>query len=256
MQANQGNTLQALRAIDDFIDKNASELPSVVAPAVGQAKLKAQLVQFTARAFIQDGSQRSMRGLTQRQQELKAILLDDHMEPIRRAARADLPHTPELKQLTVVKRGATFARLVMSAEGMAAAAIPFADILIAGGMAPNFIDALKTAAQDLSDAMDERVTVRAETGGATKSLVTMNAAARRTIHVLDALVKKDLKTKPELLNQWNMIRRPRKVTVQPATTPATPATAPTPAAPVTPAAPPTPALAAATQAPEVTKPAA
>jgi hypothetical protein len=244
MQANQGNTLQALRTIDDFIDKNASELPSVVAPAVGQAKLKAQLVQFTARAFIQDGSQRSMRGLTQRQQELKAILLDDHMEPIRRAARADLPHTPELKQLTVVKRGATFARLVMSAEGMAAAAIPFADILIAGGMAPNFIDGLKTAAQDLSDAMDERVTVRAETGGATKSLVTMNAAARRTIHVLDALVKKDLKTKPELLNQWNMIRRPRKVTVQPAATPATPAT------------PPTPAAAAATQPPEVIKAAA
>jgi hypothetical protein len=229
MQSNQGNTLQALRIIDDFIDRNAESLPSVATPAVGQSRLKAELVQLTSRIGAQDTLQRSARSNTQRQQELKRVLLDEHMEPIRRMAHADLPRTPELKTRMSVNRGATFQRLLQQADGMAAAAAPYASILVAGGLRADFMDALRVAASELANVMDERITARAQSGSATKSLKTMDTSARRTIAVLDSLIKVDLKHNGVLLNEWNVIKRPRKVAV-----PAVPAVTPAPVIPPVP----------------------
>jgi hypothetical protein len=228
MQRKQGNTLQTLRAVDDFLDQHAALLPSVVAPAAGQAKLKAQLVQLTARANVQGTSKRAASGLTQRLRELRSVLLDEHMEVIRHVAAADLPHTPELKKLTVVNRGAKIENLLMDADTMASAAVPFTDVLVAGGLEPVFIDNLRQAAANLSEAIGTRVTTRAETGGATKSLKTLDSAARRHIRVLNLLVKKDLKNQQELLNEWALVRRPRKV---PVASPAAPVSPVAPAAP-------------------------
>jgi hypothetical protein len=213
METKQNNTFQALRAIDEFVDTNAALLPSVVAPAAAQPKLKAQLIELTARVALQGKSKRVASGLTQRQQELRKILLDEHMEVIRRVAAADLPHTPELKKLTVVNRTARFQNLLRDATDMAAAANPFADILVSGGLEPGFSDHLRQAAADLSAAISARATARGDMAGATKTLKTLDAAARRQIRVIDVLVKKDLKNEKALLDQWTVVRRPRKVPI-------------------------------------------
>jgi hypothetical protein len=241
MQTKQDNTLQALRAIDEFVDTNAALLPSVVAPAAAQPKLKAQLIQLTARIAVQGMNKRAASGLTQRQQELKKILLDEHMEVIRRVAAADLPHTPELKKLTVVNRGARFQALLRDAADMAAAANPFAAILVSGGLEPDFIDHLRQAAADLSAAISARASALAETGGATKTLKTLDEAARRQVRVIDVLVRKDLKSEKALLDQWTVIRRPRKV----------PVASPAAAVPPVPAVPPVAPAATANPAPGV-----
>jgi hypothetical protein len=99
------------------------------------------------------------------------------------------------------------------------AAAPYASILVAGGLRPDFMDALRAAADDLATVMDERITARAQGTSATQSLKTMDQSARRTIAVLDSLIKVDLKRNGVLLNEWNVIKRPRKVAVPAVTIP-------------------------------------
>jgi hypothetical protein len=229
METKVGNTLAALRGVDGFVDRNSALLPSVVSPATVQARMQALLVRLNARVGLQDGTARSVRMLTQTKKEAKAKLLDQNMEVIMRTAVSDLPRSPELKELMTVNRRASIARLLQAADGMASAATPFEAILIEGGLKPDFIASLRAAAKDLQAAVDDKATAVAKTGSATRSLTTLDRAAKRAIAVIDSHVKIDLKNEPDLLSEWKLIKRPQKVPVASATaTTTTPATTPTP----------------------------
>jgi hypothetical protein len=227
MKTPVGNTLAALRGVEGFVDRNSALLPSVVSPATVQARMQALLVRMNARVGLQDGIARSARMLTQTKKEAKAKLLDENMEVIKRTAVADLPRSPELKELMTVNRRASIARLLQAADGMAAAAMPFEAILIEGGLKPDFIASLRAAAKALEVAVDDKKTAVAQTGSATRSLTTLDRAAKRAIALIDSHVKVDLKNEPDLLDEWKSIKRPQKVPVAPSTTTATTPTTPT-----------------------------
>jgi hypothetical protein len=65
---------------------------------------------------------------------LREALLRNHMAPISRIARADLPVTAELEPFKMPQGKPTIERLSAAANGMAKAARPFSPVFVSAGL--------------------------------------------------------------------------------------------------------------------------
>jgi hypothetical protein len=236
MQAPHGNTLRAAEAMDSFIDRNADILP-LAAAAGGRGRLKTSIAHLNDVSTGQDTARLSARGLTARLETQRHALVDDYMDPVRRIARADLPHTPELKPLGQFHADARLDTLLQRAHGMAAAAAPFAAVFQEGGLPSTFMMDLDAAADAVDATFRERKVLTGQAAAATKQLPGIAVAARRTMGALNSLVQKDLKGNAALLHEWNSARKIRKIAVATAPVPGAPAAPAAPVAPITPAQP-------------------
>jgi len=247
MQTVQGSVLESLRGVQQFLNDNADKLAGVVKTGARQ-KLDDAIVELTAHAFDQQGSNLAAQGNTKQGRALQLVLRRDHMAPIARIARADLPPTPAVEPLKMPKGKPTVERLAALAGGMASAAAPFADVFISAGLPTDFIAQLNAATDAMLSEVSQRTQNRGKRGTATTDLKRKLGRARRIVHVLDAFIKTALKDEPGLLSGWNIVKRVRRTTNQPetpspATPPATPPAQPAASAPSaagTPAASPTP----------------
>jgi hypothetical protein len=245
MQTTQGSVLESLRAVQTFLNDNGDKLAGVVKTGARQ-QLDDAIVELTTHATEQQGNHLAAQGNTKKKRTLQLVLRRDHMAPIARIARAELPPTPEVEPLKMPRGRPTAERLVALADGMASAATPFADTFISAGLPTDFIARLNAATSAMVSAVDDRNQNRVKRGGATTGLKRKLGRARRIVHVLDAFVQTALKDDPELLKSWTMVKRVRRPSNRPATQaipPATPPVQPTASAAsaaVTPAASPTP----------------
>lgn len=229
MQTTQGNMLQSLRAVEAFLDANAATLTGVVSTGARQ-RLTAAIGALSAHVSDQTGSALTSQGSTKNQHLVREALLRDHMTPVARIARADLPQTPQIAPLRMPRGRPTAPRLAAAANGMAQAAAPYANVFISAGLPTDFIAQLTGAADDLVTALDERTQIRGKRKGATKGLKDSLSAGRKIVHILDAFVKSALKDNPALLASWNTVKRVRRTGARAAS-----ATAPAPASTPTPA---------------------
>jgi len=236
MQTTQGSVLESLQAVQTFLTDNADRLAGVVKTGARQ-KLDEAIAELTTHAEEQQGSHLAAQGNTQEKRNLQLVLRRDHMAPIARIARAELPPTPAVEPLKMPKGRPTVARLAALADGMANAAAPFADTFISAGLPTDFIAQLRAATTAMVAAVAERNQNRGKRGGATTGLKQKLGRARRIVHVLDAFIQTALKDDQVLLSSWNIVKRVRRNTNRPATPAAPPGTPPT-TPPVTPAAPP------------------
>jgi hypothetical protein len=235
MQTAQGNMLLSLQNVQAFLEKNADRLDGVANTGARQ-RLDDAVVQLST-YVDQTESGLAARGATQKQRSLRVVLLRDHMAPIARIARADLPRTPELTPLLMPRGRPTSARLAAAAYGMAKAAAPHASVFISNGLPADFIERLNGAARAMLTSLTERSQSRGRRKGATTGLKADLISARKIVHVLDAFVKSATKDDPALLANWNLLKRIPKTPGHGAATPqpapavvAAPATA---SAPVT-----------------------
>jgi hypothetical protein len=244
MEAKQANMLQSLESIQAFLEENADTLARVVNTGAKQ-RLADAIADLAAHVTKQSGSSIASNAATKRGLDLRHTLMLDHMEPIARIAKAELPRTPGIDALRMPRGQPSTQQLAAVARGMAAQAEPHADLFVAAGLEKDFIAQLTAATDALLASVEERLQSRGKKSGATKGLTDKLAAGRRIAGVLDSFVKKALrKEDPALLANWKVVKRVRKTTVRPAaatTLPPTPAPVPAlPAAPV-----PVPALTAA-----------
>jgi len=226
MQTTQGSVLESLQAVQTFLTDNADRLAGVVKTGARQ-KLDEAIAELTTHAEEQQGSHLAAQGNTQEKRNLQLVLRRDHMAPIARIARAELPPTPAVEPLKMPKGRPTVARLAALADGMANAAAPFADTFISAGLPPDFIAQLRAATTAMVAAVAERNQNRGKRGGATTGLKQKLGRARRIVHVLDAFIQTALKDDQVLLSSWNIVKRVRRNTNRPATPAAPPATPPT-----------------------------
>jgi hypothetical protein len=133
MRTVQGNMLITLRGVQSFMNDHAPRLPDVLKSGARQ-DLDDAIVALSAHQSVHEGHSLAAQGATQRHQLLRTALLQDHMAPIARIARAKLPHTRELAPLRVPRGRPTLARLVGAARGMAEAAAPHAAVFTAAGL--------------------------------------------------------------------------------------------------------------------------
>jgi hypothetical protein len=224
MQTTQGSVLESLHAVQTFLTENADKLGDVVKTGARQ-KLADAIAELTTHAEEQQGSHLAAQGNTQEKRSFELVLRRDHMAPIARIARAELPPTPAVEPLKMPKGRPTVARLAALADGMANAATPFADTFISAGLPADFIAQLRAASTAMVASVAERNQNRGKRGGATTGLKQKLGRARRIVHVLDAFIQTALKDDQVLLSSWNIVKRVRRNTNRP-TTPTTPTTPP------------------------------
>jgi len=258
MRTTQGSMLASLRAVKGFLDTNAAALGDVVNTGA-RKRLDDAIAALSDHVATQTGSNLAAQGATQRQYSLRQVLLRDHMSPIARIARADLPVSPAIEPLRMPLGKPTAERLAAAAYGMAKAAEPYASVFVAAGMPEDFIKQLTDAADALLASLGDRTENRGARAGATAGLKARLTEGRRIVGVLDAFVKTALHGDAALLRNWNIVKRVQKTApgpmplgpepapspalAAPATAPALPASTATSAIPATPQTPSTPTTA-------------
>ena len=85
-------------------------------------RLDDAIIELSTHASDQTGSALRSQGATRKQKSLRTALLRDHMAPIARIARVDLPQAPEIEPLRMPRGRPTATRLAAAANGMAKAA--------------------------------------------------------------------------------------------------------------------------------------
>jgi hypothetical protein len=212
MQTTQGSMLQSLRAVQAFLDTNADTLSAVVKTGARQ-QLADAIAALSGHVSDQSGNNLAAQGATLKQRALREALLRDHMAPISRVARADLPVTPEVEPLRMPQGKPSVERLAAAAKGMAKAAQTFSPVFISAGLPLDFVDQLNTATDAMVELGTARMQSRGLRGGATSGLRQRLSAGRRIVHVLDAFVKSALKDTGPLLANWNVVKRVQRTTM-------------------------------------------
>ena len=210
MRTNQSTVLEALRRSQEFLDANP-ELLEEVNKSNARRKLDAVTAQLATYGVSQDGSARASSGETAKQRSLAADLRIHHMRPIARIARRLLSGRPEFESLRLPPVNIGALKLVAKAGGMAEAAAPHAELLMAEGLGPKFLDELQAARTALSESLTGRDSHRRNRVGSTKGLSEEEKNGRMILSVLDSAVRKRLKLNAPLLAEWNMARQPRRV---------------------------------------------
>jgi hypothetical protein len=226
MRTVQGTTLQSLRAAKGFLVEHADKLPGLQETGASK-RLDDAIAALDDHASNQSGSFIDSQLLTERQRNLRLVLRRDHMAPISRIARADLPNTPEFRPLRMPRGKITPEKLAAAATGMAQIAGRYTDTFTAAGLPANFVEQINTAADDMLSALANRTRSRGRRRGATSGLKEKLSEGRRVIGILDSFVQKALQSNPSLLADWNLVARVPKTAVRSsATDPALPAPAP------------------------------
>ena len=213
MQTVQGNLLQSLRAVEEFLDVNAARLDGVVKSGTRQ-KLGETISALEMFVVEQAGSSLAAQGATQHNRALRRALVRDHMAPIARLVQADLPPAPQVDALRMPQQAWSIERLAAAAHGMASAAAPYAEEFVKAGLRPDFVTRLTAAADAMVEAVAERAQTRGKLSGATKGLKTTLASGRKLVRVIDAFVASELVDDPALLANWKRVKRVRKVPVR------------------------------------------
>jgi hypothetical protein len=210
MQSRQGNVLQALRTVENFLTTNAAKLDDVVTTGT-RKKLAETITTLEATVNEQAGSGVIAKGGTSRYHALRIALIRDHMAPIARIARAELPPTPELSALRMPRTAWKMERLAAAAHGMAQAAESSAAHFVAAGLPTDFIARLQGAADAMVRSVSDRKQTRGRLTGATKGLATTISSALKLVGVIDALVTSALVDDPALLANWKVVKRVRRM---------------------------------------------
>jgi hypothetical protein len=210
MEKYQANLLQSLRAVDEFLASNAHRLDGVVNTGARQ-KLAETLAALDANATEQAGGTLASQGTTQLTRALRRALVRDHMAPIARMARAELPPMPEAHALRPPRPNWPLARLHAAAHGMAEATAPYRAELVKAGLREDFVEALTAAADAMVQSVTDRAQSRGRVSGATRGLRTSLSSGRKLVAVLDALVARTLADDPALLANWKRVKRVRRM---------------------------------------------
>ena len=227
MRITQGSTLQSLRAVQNFIDAHADALGGV--PTSGAKKTLDDIVaNFDASAQSQVSSHLESLSATFQHQALRSVLNRDHMAPIDKIARAELPDAPGIEVLRLPSSYLTAEKLKAAAYGMASAAEPYTEVFTNAGLPADFAKQLTDAADAMLATYTGRRQRKAVRRQATIGLRNLSSQGRRAVHVLNALIRSALKDDPTLTETWERTKRVQLVGSRntPATPVASPAAAP------------------------------
>ena len=239
MKTTQGNMRRSLVNVDDFLDAHADRLAGVVDSGV-RKRLRAGIQDLSGYVTDQADHTVAARQETQSQYTLRAALVQEHMAPIARIAKLELPQTPELLPCRLPKLNISTEQLAVHARGMAKAAGRYTDVFVAAGLPADFVAQLEAATEALLKSLNNRDQRLGKAGSATTGLRTKLTESRKIVNVLDVLVKKAFKGDAVLLRNWSLAKRVTKTAVQSTpvastpvltvSTPSVPATEPAPSA--------------------------
>jgi hypothetical protein len=232
MLSRQDAILGAARSARRFATANEAALTSVDLTAALK-RLDEVITSFTTHAYDQDSHNRSAKGETEKQRQLRLKLRSEQMAPIAEIARQNFSTVPEFKALQMPPRSAKGQAFLVSAQAMIDAASKYNDALLERGLPADSLEQFQALLTTFATSVGDRKQKRDQRMGATKGLAFEEKEARSVLKMFDGLVRRALDGNAALLGQWNAAR-----TIYYRTGGATKTTVPTTApAPTTPAAP-------------------
>ena len=206
MKREYGRILEALDAVEAFLGENPSRLGDAISSAAHR-HLAASRERMRQHVTAQEASTRDHRDSAAIKRTLRQVLLRDHIRPIAAIGRALLPEVGELRAVHVPRGRASFAALIAASYGIAEVAKKHEAALVAAGRSPEFVAQLIAATDALADAVNVARRIRARRIEATKALDAEAKVARRSLGLLDTLVRAGVKTDEGLLARWMHVRR-------------------------------------------------
>jgi hypothetical protein len=218
VQAKHVTVLNTLQRVQRFMDTNAGTLGSVNTSGYRHV-LNDTVTALQDHAVNQSASQQKGQGETAKQRALRSALRENHMRPIATIAAAELPDVPEFVAFRMPSSNLTSQRLIATAGAMRVAAQSHESTFITGGLASDFLDQLKAAAEALSQSLTDRGTSTTTQAAATAGLEATTTRGRAVVRVLNSLIQPQLAGNAALLTQWMTAKRfSGKTTPVPATT--------------------------------------
>lgn len=208
MRFRERSRLAALRRMQWFLDENSTALGDVNQSLSRQA-LDDVVADLQSRDAAQDSAATQAKSLTKLKHERRTDLRRHHMRPIAAIARSTLAHTPLIAKLRVPVNMASDSSLITAGHGMADAAEQYPEAFAGERLPVDFIDQLRAAADAVREAQVRRDLFQVEVTQATRGVADALSRASNVVKVLDALVVKQLKGKPDLLAGWRRAKRVR-----------------------------------------------
>ena len=209
MNTNQSYVLASVRNAAAFLDQHAELFAGRIKPAF-RTRLTTALANIEATIAEQQGLTRKVKGNAEDRAARRTVLVNEHMAPIARVARLELPNNPSIGQFGMPSARLSTEKLAAAASGMAEAALPFRDIFTAEALPEDFITQLTEARDAMLGSSQQRAAHASQRKGATTGLRTQLTEARAIVHAIDALVRPVIKGDPTLLASWKSISRVQK----------------------------------------------
>ena len=213
MQTAQGNRIESLRAVLDFVTEHTDRLPEVARSGTF-LNLAATIAQVTLLSEQQAAGRGAGQGETQLVHAARDTLLLDHLMPIVRMSRILRVDVPDLAAIRLPDERLGAAKLASAALEVAAIAEAHTDRFIALGLAPDFAAQLREAIERMTGAIDERAGCRSRRAGATAGLRTLLRLARHYVLVLDSLVRISASDDATLVAGWDAVSHVRRARVR------------------------------------------
>ena len=198
--------LAACRQTQQFLDAEAAALGTI--PTSGARKRLDDVTVVLEQMGERQGTHRTLaKGALGSELLLARTLRRQHVRPVVRIVRAELPGVTALSAVALPPGGLNSTALATRARDLAAAVEPFAAVFVESGLPADFLDRMRAAADRLVQAVNGKGSHRTTRQGATDSLTKAFRRARKVVRVLDALVRAQLDEQDPLITEWNRASR-------------------------------------------------
>jgi hypothetical protein len=212
MKFPQKARLESLLLVQWFLDKNSADL-ATVNKSRARAALNELVPVLEAHATDQHIAEIEAQSRTVIKSELREDLRLHHMQQVAAIGRARLAGVADsdlLLKLQYPPQSIDDGALITAGRGMAQAAQQYKQVFLNEQLPTDFIEQLQAATEAVRVATTERKGSLTRLRGATRGVTVQLQRASHILHVLNSLVVRDLKGKPELLAAWKMAKRNRK----------------------------------------------
>ena len=206
MQQFHQNTLDALRRVQGFLDRQAAAVGILVSPDT-RAELDGDATQLAASQVEQTQTWGVSKAETANQAVYRKDFYFRFMRPIRRIAKAKLATAPELTSLVAKSTGVTKGDFAAVAEALAASAAKYEKVFVGKGMPADFVAQLSAAITQLKASRDSQAQAAVRSEAATKSITEANKNARDMLAVLDSVIVPAVRHNAALLADWKASKK-------------------------------------------------
>jgi hypothetical protein len=162
-------------------------------------RLALVITSLTTHAFDQDSNNRSAKGETEKQRQLRLKLRNEQMSPIAAIAKHYFSTVPEFKELQMPPRSARGGAFIADASAMSHAASTYKTEPLARGLPADFLEQFQASLTTCEGSVLNREQTRSQRKGATKGLGLEVKEGRNVLKVLDASVRRALSENGALL---------------------------------------------------------
>ncbi|MES2178375.1 MAG: hypothetical protein V4550_11005 [Gemmatimonadota bacterium] len=210
MRSNKAKRLARLRFIALFLDQHADELPGVNSN-VARRRLDELIDMLNEHAIAHEGTKTARRAETQRYQELRRQLVQNHMAHLVAVAQSVLMRDPGVRVFQMPRGNPHPLRLASIAKGLAEVAEAHTSEFIAAGIRKDFAAQLREAADAMLKSHDDREAERLHAAGALSGIDHRLRDAKSIVRVLGVLVRNEAQHQPALLASWHAVATPGRI---------------------------------------------